>query len=525
MFHTWFRPIAGGNRPVETTRRFRPWLEPLEDRRLLSFLPAVNYPDGTGTPAGFVAVADLTGDGIPDIVTTEGFGDYRLSVFLGNGDGTFQPAVNYLSGDGPVGVRVADLNGDGIPDIITNNGVGTVSVLRGNGDGTFQHKRDFFAGAATDDLVVADLNGDGVPDIATANQNAGTVSVLLGNGAGSFQPLAIYPAGVRPIHIAAGRFGSDSDLPDLAVVNVQSGTAFGSVSVLVNHGDGTFRRPVAYQVGAFPLGLALGDFANTGTPDIAVADFQSNTVSILTGNGDHTFRPARSISVPGGPNSLEAADLNNDGNLDLAVTLAAASGGDRVGVLLGDGTGSFARPVNVPTDRDPQGIVAVDLNHDGLADLVTANVLGRSVTVLLNDGAWETVPRGHQTSADMVSRISPVRALAPLAVSPGERERDTPRAFMVSSDEPLDTPTLTPSGGVPAAPRPWTAAEPALRSSVFPGGAPRVRKASDLLEPDSGALDRPFHDPVGGVRSVAAGLGPGEFVAGFGVDERVLSRP
>ena len=478
---------VNGGRPATRARRFIPRLEPLEDRRVPSFLPAVNYPDGTGAPASFVAVADLTGNGIPDIVATNNFGEYHVSVLLGNGDGTFQPAVNYITGQDPVGVQIADLTGNGIPDIITANGnANSISVLLGNGDGTFQRKRDFAVGRQPGDLVVADLDGDGIPDIAAVNQLDGTVSVLLGNGDGTFQPAVNYPVGTAPVHIAAGLFGSDTGLPDLAVVNNSSGT----VSVLVNHGDGTFRRHVDYPVGAGPFGLTLGDFTHSGTLDIAVANFQSNSVSILPGNGDHTFQRAVNIPVPGGPNDPVAADFNNDGNLDLAVTVQGG-GNNRVSILLGDGTGHFAPPMNFPTDSDPVGIATADLNADGFADLVTANAIGRSVTVLLNDGTWDPGPRGHKASADVAKGVSPGQALPPLAVSLGEREGDTPRASTASLDQPLDKPASTPSGGTSAAPRPWTASDPALPSPPLPAGAPRNLEASDLLESDPGALDRP----------------------------------
>ena len=449
MFRVWFRRIARENVPVQRVRRFRPRLEPLEDRRLLS------------------AAADLTGNGIPDLVTG---GTYWASVFLGNGDGTFQPAVNYLTGDGPLREQIADVNGDGIPDIITSNGntAATVSVLLGNGDGTFQHKRDFATGAQLGafDVAVADLTGNGILDIATANANDDTVSVLLGNGDGTFKAPTIYPVGSRPSRIVAGRFGSDSDLPDLAVVNDPSGTSVGAVSVLVNHGDGTFRSPVAYRAGPSPAGIALGDFASTGTLDIAVSDFRSNTVSILMGNGDHTFQPARNISVPGIANdNLVAADFNNDGNLDLAA-LTFQGGHYQVSVLLGDGTGNFAPPLNtdlgppsgltgftvadfnndgnldlaevtsqqdgsihvsvllgngdgtftpplnVHAGPDRSNIAAAELNLDGPADPVTADSVDRAVTVLRNDGSWDTAPRRAETSVDTAKRDAPEQALA-----------------------------------------------------------------------------------------------------------------
>ncbi len=447
MFHVWFRLIARVNAPADRVRRFRPRLEPLEDRRLLS------------------AAADLTGNGNTDLVITGG--GFLSTVFLGNGDGTFQPPTSYLTGDAPLAVQIADVNGDGIPDIITaNGGLGTVSVLLGNGDGTFQHKRDFPTGAQLGgfDLAVADLTGSGIVDIATANANDGTVSVLLGNGDGTFKAPTIYPIGSGPSRIVAGRFGSDSDLPDLAVVNVpHDGTSVGTVNVLVNHGDGTFRSAVAYRVGPFPAGIALGDFANTGTLDIAVSDFRTNSVSLLVGNGDHTFRPARNIPFPsaggdslvaadfnndgnpdlaevtsqggrhqmsvllgngdgtfapplnsdlGGPSGITVADFNNDGILDLAMVTSSPDGTLQVSVQFGNGDGTFAPPLDVHTGPDRLPIAAAELNHDGLPDPVTADIVDRSATIRPNDGSGDTAPRRAEASVDTAKRGALEQALA-----------------------------------------------------------------------------------------------------------------
>ena len=97
-----------------------------------------------------------------------------MSVLLGNGDGTFQPHRSYAVGSEPDAVAVADLNGDGIPDIIVVSQPHcydqvTVSVLLGNGDGTFQPQQTYPVGPGPDAVAVADLTGDGIPDIVTAN--------------------------------------------------------------------------------------------------------------------------------------------------------------------------------------------------------------------------------------------------------------------------------------------------------------------------------------------------------------------
>ena len=123
-------------------------------------------------------MADLTGDGQPDIVTSN-YRDNEVSVLLNEGNGQFAPPQLYKVGKGPNEVQVADLNGDGIADIVTANyGSDTVSVLLGNGNGTFQPQQTFAAGSGPASLAVADLNGDGKLDLVVGNRNANTVSVL-----------------------------------------------------------------------------------------------------------------------------------------------------------------------------------------------------------------------------------------------------------------------------------------------------------------------------------------------------------
>ncbi len=86
-------------------------------------------------------MADVNGDGQPDLVVANS-GSNNVSVLLGNGNGTFQSAVNYATGSEPSAVAVADVNGDGHPDlVVTNFGSNTVSVLLNNGSGTFQASR------------------------------------------------------------------------------------------------------------------------------------------------------------------------------------------------------------------------------------------------------------------------------------------------------------------------------------------------------------------------------------------------
>ncbi len=126
-----------------------------------------------------VAVADLDGDSVPDLVTANQ-GSHDVSVLLGNGDGTFQTAAAFAAGNSPRSVAVADLDGDTVLDLVTANAFSDdVSVLLGNGDGSFQAAVAYAAGDGPASVAVADLDGDSVPDLVTANGNSHDVTVFL----------------------------------------------------------------------------------------------------------------------------------------------------------------------------------------------------------------------------------------------------------------------------------------------------------------------------------------------------------
>jgi len=126
-----------------------------------------------------VAVADLDGDTVPDLVTANLLGG-DVSVLLGIGDGRFQAAVSFAAGANPRSVAVADLNGDTVPDLVTaNQSSNDVSVLLGRGDGRFRAAVSFAAGSSPRSVAVADLDGDTVPDLVTANNASSDVSVML----------------------------------------------------------------------------------------------------------------------------------------------------------------------------------------------------------------------------------------------------------------------------------------------------------------------------------------------------------
>src|SRR5207244_4474105 len=143
--------------------------------------------------------------------TNTGAGD--VTVLLGNGNGTFQNAVNYAAGSRPVYVAVADLDGDGKQDLVVANEFTTnVLVLLGNGDGSFQSAASYTVDPDPYGVAVADFNRDGRLDLAVSSNQinpSGNVSILLGNGDGTFQPKSDFAAAGNVRHISVGDFNGD----------------------------------------------------------------------------------------------------------------------------------------------------------------------------------------------------------------------------------------------------------------------------------------------------------------------------
>jgi hypothetical protein len=369
-----------------------------------TFQPAVSYEPG-GYSAESVAVADLNGDGKPDLVVANN--DCSVGVLLGNGDGTFRGAVSYGSGGSGCGfannsVAVRDVNGDGKLDLLVASpscsGVcGQVGVLLGNGDGTFQTAVSYPTEYESDSVAVADVNGDGKPDLLVANycdleagcwdQYVGpaSVSVLLGNGDGTFRAAVSYEAGGYDAEsVAVADLNSDGK-PDLVV------TDSSGVSVLLGNGDGTFQAAVSYGAGGFEsLSVAVADVNGDGKLDLVGTD--GSGVSVLLGKGDGTFQAAVSYSAGGYEAlSVAVADVNGDGKLDLVVGNESISGLDApggVGVLLGNGDGTFQPTVSyslIAYEAPASSVAVADVNGDGKPDLVVADYIS-GVCVLLGNG-------------------------------------------------------------------------------------------------------------------------------------------
>jgi hypothetical protein len=354
--------------------------------------------DGTGqTPVeypvarsqiGSLATADLTGNGILDLVMGSQVGIF--SVLKGKGDGTFlPPSSNYAAGSNPSGFALADFNGDGRVDAIFGQFYNYALVLTlGNGDGTFQAARAFPATspqASPVGMVLADFNNDGNLDEANVTQDefgAASVTVALGNGDGTFQaPLPPFsPGSYIAVTIVVGDFNSDGN-QDLAVLDQGSPQHPAHVLLFWGNGDGTFRSGGSVNAGTNPGYLLTGDFNHDGNIDFAIGGCASSDncvdsgITILLGDGLGNFTPLSTQNI--GPyfiRSLLVADLNGDGISDIGMAEMYGEVDDYLGVMLGNGDGTFGTQtlysVNTYNPLGILNVVAGDFNGDGIPDLV-----------------------------------------------------------------------------------------------------------------------------------------------------------
>jgi hypothetical protein len=438
-----------------------------------------------GSFSSSVALGDFNGDGKLDIARPAiqvGF----TSVLLGNGDGTFQGRQTFATGNQPNSVTVADLNGDGRPDLATvaQYGAGRVSVLLNSGNGNFTGQAYIIEGVApvvqsidraapsgpstnassvtfavtlSDVATGADLTdfalvttGDVSATLSAISGTARTYTVTVSGitGAGNLglkaadnsftgPVYAIDPVApfVQPIDrfspveptttassvVFTATFSeavTGVDAADFTLVNsgttaasliqvTGSGASY-SVTVSGITGSGTlglklvyndsirdlagnvlpklgaaaaFQSQATFATGTGPRTALIGDVNGDGKPDLAIANRAQNSASILLGNGDGTFQAQQTFATVD-PFHMAMGDLNGDGKLDL---VAANLSRYTVSVLLGNGDGVFQPSKTFAAGFRPLSVALADVNGDGKPDIAVANHYSNP-SVLLGNG-------------------------------------------------------------------------------------------------------------------------------------------
>jgi hypothetical protein len=404
--------------------------------------------DGPGT----VLIADLDGDGKPDLVVNNG-NSHVVSLYQNissNGTMTassFAPRVDLALGTGAENaMAVADLNGDGKLDIVLlDRDVNQVVILQNIatpgslGTNSFAAPVRLSVGTDPRGLAVWDLDGDGKLDIAVANWGDSTVSILrnLGLpgsiGTNSFASAAVFETGPQPQSLAIADLDGDG-LPDIVTVNNNYGTNQ-SVSLLRNTssvGAVSLAAHVDLAGLATSYGLAIGDLDGDGKPDLAVSSFDygqsvsvyrnTSTPGTLTTN---SFASPADFSVGGWGNAVAIGDLDGDGKPDLAVVtqlpdhLSLFRNVSSAGCLT---TNSFAPRVDYPTGWNPNGIAIGDLDGDGRPDITFGVSYATTLSVYQNQTPFSgppviTLPPTNEAAVEGASVVLSVAAAgaAPLA--------------------------------------------------------------------------------------------------------------
>ena len=359
-----------------------------------TFQNAVDFPAavaGVTAPTG-VAVGDFNKDTKPDIVVASSTGCCPLgggiSVLLNSGAGSFLPPVLYSNPSGVDAgqVAIADLNADGQLDVAeTSMGGQNVAVFLSNGDGTFQNAKNFTVYWPSS-LAIGNLNGDKKPELVVTSYYDGTVWMLLNKGGGIFQVSSVYSSDWSARSIALADFNRDQKLD---FVTGNSNGQF--VTLGLGNGDGTFRDSLHYnESGAWTTGIAVADFNVDGNPDVIQAGGGTGVgLSLMLGTSHGMLGAPTFIDLGGSPYStvafVLAGDVNGDGKPDIVSSTAEGYGNPYgVVVMLGLGPGQSATYNTSPSSYPAYGLLA-DVNRDGRLDILTSN-FDASLSVLLNTG-------------------------------------------------------------------------------------------------------------------------------------------
>jgi hypothetical protein len=328
-----------------------------------------------------LAVGDLDGDLIPDLVASAAFGG-GLPVLEGDGGGGFRGPEHL---DMPLAhdlfeVATGDLDGDGWPDAVATGGVDDLVRFSSGGPSGLGPPTTHPSGwGSCTGLALLDSDGDLDLDVVYARENAHMLGRLVGDGAGGLSQANGIPSGIYPRGVAAGDLDGDGDR-DVVVSNRDVADGAGTHE---NLGTGALGPRVSAGHPYWCMDVELGDLDGDGVLDAALASTSPGShVTTLQGDGSGTLVSwgATAVALP---QDLALGDVTHDGVLDVVV---ASIGSDASRLLPGLGDGTFGAAIELPTPAGSWGVAVADVDNDTVQDVVVTNLDGLGVSIFQGDG-------------------------------------------------------------------------------------------------------------------------------------------
>ncbi|CAM4815669.1 unnamed protein product [Rotaria magnacalcarata] len=356
-----------------------------------TFENQITYSSNNGYGPFFIGLGDFNNDTWLDIAVLYQYPN-GIGILLGHGNGTFNSTVTLSIGtdSNPDYLIISDFNNDDELDIaIMNIGGNNIGVFLGYGDGTFMALMviNTYEDAALSAIVAGDFNNDGFKDIGVTILNNSSVGILLGYGNGTFREIIKYPMQTNATDlnfIAIGDFNGDKQL-DLVVVDATARI----IGIFLGHGDGIFSHVSTYSTGFWsdPSSVIVSDLNNDKQDDICVLNQYISSFMIFYGYGNGNFAPLKTYPIgnEGSNFSFAVGDLNHDNKLDMVIAIPNT---DTVEVLLASDSEPFSDSVLFVTGTDslPYFVVVGDFNNDDRKDIAVANSGTNNVGILIGNG-------------------------------------------------------------------------------------------------------------------------------------------